>query len=522
MRIKEVKEQTPLIGLDEDKCTNCLACISACPVKFCIDGSGDKLEINHNLCIGCGKCIERCTHDARTALDDIDVLDEVVLKGGKAIVLVAPSIVSNFPKQYLKINGWLKEQGIPAFDVSFGAELTVKSLEEYIKNNPDKNGIISSACPSIVNFVEVCAPELISNLAPVDTPIVHTIKMVRNCFPQYNDCTIFVLTPCIAKKREYLDSVGEQVFNIGFSSLEKYFYSNCIDLNDYSSVDYQGPKSERGSIFPTPRGLLTTLERPVPNASEFTRQIEGADNIYNYLEELADREVGSPKKLIDCLNCGDGCNKGPLSIIKDTPIDVVEDAVESKTKSNIRLNGHTLENDINNSWEPGIYDRVFSDKSNNNKLIYPSVDKIKEIYQTMDKFEKSDLKDCDACGYGLCENMAIAIHNGLNKPENCHFYLSKLKDDGLQKILKDDNRLLNVLQLSDTAYCVANSDMVNIMVNKSLSNLLKTPIEKLNNTKVFQKQLESGKSDLRFKIPSGLVIEMHIHKEDDLFICNFK
>mgnify|MGYP002519583231 CR=1 FL=1 len=34
--------------------------------------------------------------------------------------------------------------------------------------------------------------------------------------------------------------------------------------------------------------------------------------------------------------------------------------------------------------------------------------------------------NCGACGYKNCEQMAVAIYNGLNKPENCHHYTSTL------------------------------------------------------------------------------------------------
>ena len=38
----------------------------------------------------------------------------------------------------------------------------------------------------------------------------------------------------------------------------------------------------------------------------------------------------------------------------------------------------------------------------------------------MQKFTDSDLYNCSSCGYGTCEQMAIAIHNDLNQTENCH------------------------------------------------------------------------------------------------------
>ncbi|MCF7947441.1 MAG: 4Fe-4S binding protein [Spirochaetia bacterium] len=45
-------EQQPLIEVVEDKCVNCHRCISVCPVKMCNNGSGDHVEVNHDLCMG--------------------------------------------------------------------------------------------------------------------------------------------------------------------------------------------------------------------------------------------------------------------------------------------------------------------------------------------------------------------------------------------------------------------------------------------------------------------------------------
>ena len=63
-----MRRLAPVIGIDKDKCVNCHACITDCPVKFCNDGSEDfvnYIKIDHNMCIGCGTCLKACTHDAR-------------------------------------------------------------------------------------------------------------------------------------------------------------------------------------------------------------------------------------------------------------------------------------------------------------------------------------------------------------------------------------------------------------------------------------------------------------------------
>jgi ferredoxin len=128
-----------IVDVDKDKCLNCHVCITVCPVKYCNDGSGDYVKVNNNLCIGCGSCLKICTHDARVGLDDFQDFLNQLENNTPTIAIVAPSIASNFPDQYLELNGWLKSLGVTTFfDVSFGAELCVKSYVEYIKSNATK------------------------------------------------------------------------------------------------------------------------------------------------------------------------------------------------------------------------------------------------------------------------------------------------------------------------------------------------------------------------------------------------
>lgn len=54
------------------------------------------------------------------------------------------------------------------------------------------------------------------------------------------------------------------------------------------------------------------------------------------------------------------------------------------------------------------------------------------IYAKMLKTTLEDHKNCSSCGYGNCKDMAVAIYNGLNKPENCHHYQAKLLEVNLE------------------------------------------------------------------------------------------
>ncbi|MDR2302800.1 MAG: 4Fe-4S binding protein, partial [Deltaproteobacteria bacterium] len=146
----------PIIRTIESKCVNCQRCIAACPVKFANDAtSGSIVTVVDNLCIGCGHCIYACQHGARVGIDDFDAFLQDVRNKTPMVAIVAPAVASTFPNQYFNFNGWLKSLGVKAvFDVSFGAELTVKSYWEYIKNSKP-SCVLAQPCPAVVNYCEI-------------------------------------------------------------------------------------------------------------------------------------------------------------------------------------------------------------------------------------------------------------------------------------------------------------------------------------------------------------------------------
>jgi len=438
---------SPVIRIDEEKCINCYACIVRCPVKYCMDGSGEKLLVNADICIGCGNCIPVCTHEARTVIDDTSRFMEDMKKGVKVVAVVAPAIVSFFPGQFLNFNGYLKSLGVEViFDVSFGAELTVLSYVNYIKEKNPRT-IIAQPCPAIVSFIEIYHPKLLPYLAPADGPILHSIKMIREYFPEYKNHKIVLISPCIAKRREF-DETGIGDYNVTMIALKKIMDAQKINLSSFPQVEYTGPVAERAAGFPIPGGMMDTAERFVPGIRRRTQKIEGVHTIYPYLKELIEllnTDVKLPL-LIDCLNCEKGCIGGPGTGNAEKPQAVLENPVRTRVdkleeKQNPKGgNYEKYHKMIKKYWKKGLYDRSYKDLSANNTIKRPSEAELTEIYRSMKKFKKEDLYNCTCCGYGNCESMATAIYNKLNKPTNCaHYILALLKEE---KNVEELNRQL--------------------------------------------------------------------------------
>ena len=448
-----------VVDVIAEKCVNCHRCISVCPVKYCNDGSGDHVEVISDLCIGCGECIKACTHNARIVVDDLEAALQALQRREPMVAIVAPAAAANFPYNYLRLNGWLKSMGVEAvFDVSFGAELTIKSYLEHINANKPAT-VIAQPCPALVTFMEIYHPELLQFLAPADSPMMYTMKMVKEFYPRYRNHKMMIISPCIAKKREF-DEVGIGDYNVTMVRLQEYFEKNHIILSQYPEVDFDNEPAERAVLFSNPGGLLETAAREVPEIRKKTRKIEGPATIYHYLSHLFESiKKQQQPLLIDCLNCEMGCNGGTGTTAHKLPMDEVEFYVKQRAEQMIQYykkkgiirkteRPKKLEKLLEKYWKPGLYNRTYKNLSHllDQRIKKPSDRELRGIYLQMQKISEEDFKNCSSCGYNTCEGMGIAIYNNLNKQDNCHFYLLKEHVESKNLILQDKAKTESILE----------------------------------------------------------------------------
>lgn len=429
-------ELVQVIGIKEENCINCHRCIAVCPVKFCNDGSGDYVKMNHNLCIGCGACIEACitAHDgredktARYPIDDLAEFNRAIAAGKEIAALVAPSAHCNFELPQLITA--LKRLGIKAvFDVSLGAEITVACYHEALASGNIKTPVIAQPCPAIVKYIELMRPELISHLAPSGSPVHDTAVYVKSKYPQY---ILVFISPCLAKRREFADSQVIK-FNLTYKSLEKLFQEKDINVGTLEAGSFDGSvEAEIAVNFSTPGGLKESYLHTYPETpSKLITKIEGPLVYKKYLGDLTkDIKAGEPylPAVVDILNCEKGCNMGPGCINHHESLDKIEGMIAERADNNKKNTKN--KKDLEKFVKAVVKENDFSYKhyrnlSDNNQVRIPSKSELEEVYAKMHKETEKDLRNCGACGYRSCYEMAVAVFNNLNKPENCFLFEQK-------------------------------------------------------------------------------------------------
>jgi len=440
-------EQTTLVYTNE-KCQGCNRCISVCPVltaNYSVPSNlGQRIEVHSENCINCGACFDACEHQARSFYDDTEKFFNDLKRGERISVILAPAFEANYPQEYGRVLGGLKKLGVNhIISVSFGADITTWAYINYISKNNFLGGI-SQPCPAIINFIEHYEPDLIKKLVPVHSPMMCTAIYAKK-YMHINDKLAFI-SPCIAKKAEIMDpnTGGYVSYNLTFAHLMEYVKEhNVYGANATDEIEYG-----LGSIYPMPGGLKENVYW-FCGENVFVRQVEGEKRAYEFLKDYKKRLRRSADLpfMVDILNCERGCLYGTgieesKSETEDNYYNIEKIKARSKKKRMLHpfsgllspkmrlffLNRKFAKLNIND------FMRKYTDKSSLVSLREPAPYDLNAIFNKMGKKTQEDRSiNCGACGYNNCSEMASAIFNGCNTPNNCiHFIKNEVQEFSMQ------------------------------------------------------------------------------------------
>lgn len=490
------------IYVNEENCVGCNKCVRNClafeaNVSYAVNGQ-NKVRIIADKCVLCGKCIDVCDHDARNYRDDTQRFFTDLERGNRISIIAAPSVRVNFP-QYEKLFGYLKSRGVNViYDVSFGADITTWA---YLKAIQEKNltSVVAQPCPVIVGYIEKYQNDLISQLAPIHSPMMCTAIYLKKYVGVSGD--IAFLSPCIAKVSEINDEhTGNHVqYNLTFQKLQAYLEEKGVNLSSFPSVPFEDIGCSLGCVFSRPGGLRENVELKVKKA--WVKQVEGHEHAYAYLKQYSDR-VRTRKPvplLVDILNCANGCNLGTATI-KGLQVDDADLVLNTMKADKLEDKGGKLVT-RKIDWLYRYFDKTlhledFGRRYHSNQQVAPLKEptdaQYNTIFKQMHKHTKQEqMLNCTACGYNTCREMVKAVVNDLNSISNCMDYNKhealQEKANFAEKNVELENRndeinrvLAEVKRLSDERFQKTREIEAIIARIASASQITSTGVDQVN------------------------------------------
>ncbi len=388
MNVQEIPQDTstPSIVLNPEKCIKCGRCVNVCQnvqnvfaLEFLDRGdqvrmapAGDVL-LDDSPCIKCGQCSAHCPVGAIFEKDETrKVWDGIRDPKLHTVVQVAPAVRVAIGEAFGldpgtittgKLYAALRRLGFDTvFDTNFGADLTImEEGSEFVERFVNKKGeipLITTCCPSWVDYMEKFYPEMIPYFSTAKSPQMMLAAMSKTYYAKQigkEACDIFHVSvmPCTSKKYEIargddMYSSGCQDIDVSITTRElaRMIKSSGIDylsLPDEEADEALGIYTGAGTIFGATGGVmeaalrtahylvtkrdLTKVEFEAVRGLEGVKQaeidIEGTkvrvavahsiSNVAKVLDEVkAAKEAGKepPYHFIEVMACRGGCIAG--------------------------------------------------------------------------------------------------------------------------------------------------------------------------------------------------------------------
>lgn len=395
----------PLYTVKTD-CQDCYKCVRRCPVKA-IKIEDNSAMIVTDLCIVCGICYHVCPAKAKQTRNDLPRAKFLVKEKKQVYVSLAPSWVTEFPDytpgQMIAAIRRLGIRGVS--ETALGAE-EVSCQTAKILGEAASGLFISTACPTVVEYVEKYLPELTPSLINVSSPLLAHCRMLKD---RFGDIETIFIGPCIAKKLEADRHPELLSLSLSFNDLRQWLKDEEIDpaaLNPGVFDVYVPEKAKEGVAYPIEGGMIETLKPYPETAKAYLTQITGIYNIERELNNLKDRPTGRPV-FLECLACPGGCVNGPCTISK-TPGLAKRFEILRNTEFDDRAGKRIPCADIRQNYNSGnLLKDEFSEAD------------IKKVLTKIGKYTLEDELNCGGCGYDTCRNFARALLEGKAEPEMC-------------------------------------------------------------------------------------------------------
>jgi iron-only hydrogenase group A len=296
---KERDRTTEAVVMDAAKCIKCGRCIEVCQeiqdvwaltfldrsYKVRMRPAGD-LTLAESPCIKCGQCKIHCPTGAIYEYDDTREVYNALLDEDKyCVVQIAPAVRVSIGEAFglepgknltNKVYAALRRLGFKGvFDTNFGADVTImeeaSEFADLLVNHPEKLPLITTCCPSWVDFMEKRYHDFIPNFSSCKSPMEITGVLSKTYYPDavnVPSSKIFsvAVMPCTSKKTEVKRS--EEMFASGKQDVDVVITTeelarmirqagiDFVNLPDEEPDYLLGAYSGAGTIFGATGGVM--------------------------------------------------------------------------------------------------------------------------------------------------------------------------------------------------------------------------------------------------------------------------
>ena len=397
----------------EAECQDCYKCVRHCPVKAIQVRDGHAAVIPE-MCVACGNCVEVCPVKAKQVRNGTGRARWLLAETVPVYVSLAPSWVSEFRGvSAAQLVRALKELGVAGVsETALGAQLVSAEIARELDGG-SPGLLLSSACPTSVDFIRKYLPELAGRITPVASPLIAHCRLLRDTFGE-NIRTIFI-GPCIAKKNESDRHPDLLNLALTYPELRQLFREEGIDparVTPRAEDSFVPEAAEEGARYPIEGGMNETIACQTRNRKVHYVTLSGLENIDLALSGIRELPKGETV-FVEMLACHGGCVHGPCAE-HDSPGLLERLRVLNYARLPEQPRRRTAKGGIGDDFPAAAFEPPV-----------PGINEIAAALRSIGKNSPEDELNCDGCGYDTCRNFAQALLAGRAEPSMCVSYLKK-------------------------------------------------------------------------------------------------